>query len=394
MAKQGKFVYRGDKRTVESVVRKSKQSGGAYDSYLSSEAQLLKLKEGESTIRIMPPSWAEKDDERWGDGWDIQVTMHYSVGPDNATYLCLDKMKGETCPVCEARRDATDDERDQMKPQGRFLCWAIDRDNEKAGPQVWSMPITVFREINIRSVDKKHNTPIPIDDPEEGYDVVFSREGTGIKTKYSAFEVMRDASPLHDDEKLQTRWLDYISEHPLPDILQYYDAAHIESVLFGRAERGASDDVDAPEETPVRRGARAGTGDDRDAARGGAPRRAARGRSDEDEADYLDDGAADEVDDGRSSAKGRRTRAGRTDDADEAAPDGGTRTRRRGAESAPDDDIPFEGARGRGARSSARGRAPDRDVEPDPEEEPDDADDPSAVARAKLEEMKRRRSRR
>ena len=256
MAGKSKFVYRGDKRTVESVVRKSKQAGGLYDSYLASDVQMYKSKEGEACVRILPPTW--EDTEKWGDGWEIGVYIHYSVGPDNGTYLCLDKMKGEPCPVCEARRTITDqDEADQLKPGYRTLAWVIDRDNEKAGPMIWSMPITMFKEINARSIDKKTNAPILVDDPEEGYDIVFNRAGTTkTNTKYSAVEVTREPSPLHDDEKLQARWLEYITEHPLPDVLNFYDAEHIEKVLFGKTDR-RKDEEEVTEETetrPSRRG--------------------------------------------------------------------------------------------------------------------------------------------
>jgi hypothetical protein len=255
MAK-GKFVYRGTARTVESVVRKSKQAGGLYDSYLAAEMQMYKPKEGEACVRILPPTW--DDVEKWGDGWEIGVYIHYSVGPDNGTYLCLDKMKGEPCPVCEARRQITDqDEADQLKPGYRCLAWVIDRDNEKAGPMIWSMPVSLFRDINARSVDKKSNAPILIDDPEEGYDIIYNREGTGLKTKYTAVEVSREPSPLHDNEKLQARWLEYITEHPLPEVLNFYDAEHIEKVLFGKTDRrkDAEEETEAePETRPSRRG--------------------------------------------------------------------------------------------------------------------------------------------
>lgn len=245
MAKD-RFVYRGKDRTVESVVRKSKQGGGLYDSYLKSEFNMFKPKEGENNVRIMPPTW--EDTEKYGDGWEIGVYLHYSVGPDNGAYLCLDKMNGEVCPICEARRNTRDEEeQDQLKPSYRCLCWVIDRDNEKAGPSVWGMPMTLFRDINSRSVDKKSNTPILIDDPEEGYDIVFNREGTDMRTKYTAVEVLREASPIHDDERLQARWLEYVQANPLPDCLVLYDAEHIEKVLFGKVSRkDESAEAEAP----------------------------------------------------------------------------------------------------------------------------------------------------
>lgn len=254
MSPVAKFVYRGADRTVESVVRRSKGGGGMYDSVTLPDIPTFKVPEGESCVRILPPGW--EDTDRWGDGWDIEIYLHYGVGPDNSRYLCLDKMKNEACPVCEARLKAADkEESDQLRPRGVNLCWVIDRDNEKAGPQAWFIPKTLYREINTRSVDKKNDTPILIDDPEEGYDVVFHRAGTTMtNTKYTGVEVSRDATPLHDDQKLEQRWLSYIQDNPLPEVLNYYDAAHIEKVLFGKAatKEEVVDDDSVITEEPVR----------------------------------------------------------------------------------------------------------------------------------------------
>lgn len=410
MAKREKFRYRGDKRSVETVSRKSRQSGGMYDSYLLSEVQMLKLRDGENTIRIMPPSWPEEDDKKWGDGWDIGIWIHFGVGPDNATYLCADKMDHGECPICEARRGADDDERDALKPSWRALAWAIDRNNEKAGPQVWGMPVTVFREINLRSIDKKHNTPIPVDSPDEGFDIMFDRSGTGIKTKYEAFEIERDPTPLHDDERVQDKWLDYIEEHPLPDILQFYESDHIRDVLFGKTSRR----------------------DDADEDDGGGRRRTSgsRRRSTDDDAraerDYRsddpDDGEEGDEEEGRSrrtsSARGGRKPARRRpdpdpdDDRDEEEAALSRRSSSRRVDDAPtddeieepdaddlveevDDDPPPRSSRGGGRTRSARlpdPEEPDPDEEePDPDEEPED--DPKERAKGKLDRLKGERGR-
>jgi hypothetical protein len=322
MTKSDRFVYRGRDRTVESVVRKSKQSGGSYDSYLSSEAPKFAPKEGECAIRILPGTW--EDTDKWGTGWDIGVHVHHSVGPDNGAYLCLDKMKGETCPVCEARREATDeDEKDQLRASQRFLCWVVDRDNEKAGPMLWAMPLTLFREINARSVEKKSNTPILIDDPEEGYDIIFSRTGTGIKTKYTAVEVVRDPSPLHDDEQLQQRWLDYITEHPLPEMLNFFEADYIEKVLFGKApsRKNKAVDDDVEDAAPMR----------------GEPRRRPPVNADDDD--------GDDVPSQRSSRHSRRDEVS-GDDGGASQAEAPSRGRLRGSARSEDDDeddsLPFD----------------------------------------------------
>lgn len=246
-----RFVYRGGQRKVESVVKRSKQAGGLYDSWINPEFAFLKVKEGEMEVRIMPQA-ETVDMEKWGDGWEIAVYLHNNIGPDSGTYLCLEKMLGKPCPVCELRASGRleDDEADKLKPAWRAVCWAVDKDSMKSGPQVWALPITLFREINNRSVDKRSNTPILIDDPDNGYNVIFDRQGTGLKTKYSGVEISRDPTLLHKDEVVQERWLKYINDNPLPTVLQYYDYEHIKKVVEGRIARKRGDDEDdAPRST-------------------------------------------------------------------------------------------------------------------------------------------------
>ena len=245
MAKS-KFVYKGSDRSAEELSRKASEGARDYDSIFKSGIPIFKAKEGENCIRILPSTWDEPD-------WDYIIHQHRNVGPDNVSYLCLDKMKdGEVCPVCEAKRLATDkEEADELRIQKGSICWIIDRDDERTGPQVWQMPFTKVRnEIYARSVDKKTRAPILVDDPEEGFDINFTRVGTTVTTEYKAVEVARDPTPIHDDEKLQDKWLDYITENPLPSVLNFYPAEHIEKVLFGK--KSAKTKEDAPEQEPVR----------------------------------------------------------------------------------------------------------------------------------------------
>lgn len=356
MAK-ARFVYTGKDRTVESLVRKSKNAGGLYDSYLVGDVSMLKVKEGESCIRVLPPTW--KDKKKYGDEWDIGVYLHFSVGPDNAAYLCLDKMRGESCPVCEAQRSAADEtEADKLKPSFRVLAWVIDRDNEKAGPQVWSLPPTLFKEITLRSIDKKSNAPILIDDPEEGYDIVFNRVGTTLNTKYTAVEVSRDPSPLHDNQAKQDTWLEYITEHPLPDLLNFYDAEHIEKVLFGRVQRPAREAPEETDETSARTARRRKDPDDAD-AEPETPRRGSRRAEPEPEPEEeapsrssrrraLLDEETDPEPEPETPRRGSRRAEPEPEPEDEAPP-----ARRRAA---PEDDAPVATARRSLERLKPRGR--------------------------------------
>lgn len=380
MAKS-RFVYRGDDRDAATATRKANQTGGMYDSYIKSEVKSLKVKEGENYLRILPDSWPDADVEKWGSWWNIDIYLHYGVGADNATYLCLDKMKGEPCPVCEARSSAIDDEEDsQLRPSWRGLAWAIDRDDEKAGPQVFSIPVTLFREINERSVDKKTKGLIRIDHPDEGYDISFTRKGNDIRTKYSAVEVDRDPRPIHDDEDIQNRWLDYITDNPLPDILVYHDYEHIAKVLHGRSRRGEEQSED---------GGRSAERSERRRPREAAEERPARSGRSNGSRPQLDDPEPE-----REQPRSRfRPRASSDDGADEQPQRRSTRPAR--GESSDEQDR-------RPARSSARREADDEGFteerggrrgrsEPDTQDETGGDEEPSAAARRSLEQMRNRR---
>lgn len=249
------FEYRG--RTAESVERrKSKMAAGSFDKIFKSDIPTFKPKEGENHIRILPPTWnTDPDSEegaRWGDGWEIQIHLHYGVGPDRGSYLCLDKMLGKPCSVCDARHDMDEDEKNEIRVSARNVCWIVDRKNEKLGPQVWSMPGSVAKDIANRSKSRDGN-PLPIDSPQDGYDVTFNKEGTDIKTKYTSIDVDREPSYLNQDEAIEKKWLQYIVDNPLPEVLEYYESDYIEKVLFGagKSEGGGRSERAPRERAPA-----------------------------------------------------------------------------------------------------------------------------------------------
>src|SRR5512135_3474719 len=96
---KARFEYDGGSRTVDDI-HKQQRLGGVNDYFLASDVKRYKPREGENCVRILPPRW--KDKETWGNYWSITTYVHYNVGPDGAAYMCLDKMKGKRCPVCEA----------------------------------------------------------------------------------------------------------------------------------------------------------------------------------------------------------------------------------------------------------------------------------------------------
>lgn len=238
-----KFVYK--KRDDGEVTRRAEKKGGLRDGYIKDGLPFFKPKEGTNTIRIMPPTW----DDPLHYGFDVVV--HNNIGADNSAYLCLRGMKkDDNCCLCEERNQAAN-EKDEayakaLKPQERVVVWLIDRDNEKDGPKLWSMPFTVDKDISIGRRDKRGGTVLQIDNPDDGYDVEFTYAAP-TKTapgKFSGIIVARRDSSLSDDTKQLDAWLDYVANNPIPDCLNYFDNDYISKVYAGKGDEEKSEKTD------------------------------------------------------------------------------------------------------------------------------------------------------
>jgi hypothetical protein len=364
------YKYHGSKRTTEDVDRASKESSSNYDNYTIPGITKYKPREGENRIRVMPPpdfgSSAEGKEmqkeylDKWGADWAIIALLHRNVGSDETTYLCR-KMKGKSCIVCDMLDEMEPEEKDQQRQQKRPFCYVIDRDNEKAGPQFWDMPMGLYRDINLRSKDRRSGAVIYIDDPDEGYDIMFTREGTGKKTKYAGVEIDRDSSPLHDSESKMERWLQKISEQPLPDILRFYSPDHIESTMMGASKKRDEDEED--EDVAPKRRRRGGDEDEDD-----APPKRRRPAEDDDEEDAPPKRKrkpADDEEDEDEPPKRRRKPA--DDDEEEDAP-----PKRRRRDDDEDEDEPAPKKRRRDDDDEDEEDAPKRRRKPADDDEDED----------------------
>lgn len=233
------FTYK--KRDANAVKKRSTQGAGNRDNIFKDDYKVFKVTE-ENSIRILPPTW--EDPEHYA----LDIYIHYGIGPDESSFLCLDKVDSdEKCPICEERAKAEAEGDTEyaasLKPTKRPTCYVIDRDNEDEGPMLWAMPWTVDRDLSAQSIDKRTGEVIPLDDPYEGFDVSFSRQGKGMKTKYVGLSIGRHPSEASDD--LDTV-LDYIQENPIPDTLDIKDADYISQVFAGHsaAKSKEADDED------------------------------------------------------------------------------------------------------------------------------------------------------
>lgn len=225
------FEYKA--RSKDQVSKRATQSGGDYDKYINESVKMFKPADGTNIVRILPPTWDGA--EHFG----LDIYVHFGIGSDNQAYLCLDKMKGEPCPICEelqrVKSEGGDEEYEkQLYPTKRVMVAIIDRDKEKEGPVVWPMSWTMDRDIGKLMIDKRSGEIYAIDHPEEGFDVEFDKEGKGLKTKYSGLAIARKPSELGND-----KWLQFMVDNPLPDLLQYYSYDHIAKVFTGKASKAS-----------------------------------------------------------------------------------------------------------------------------------------------------------
>jgi len=302
MAKTEKRSFRYEKRSREDVRERANMRGGNFDGIWKSNYKVWTPRDGKNLIRILPPTW----DGAKHYGYDLFI--NYGIGVDNQSYLSRFKMLDDNeDPLMLARKEAEKDGDKEvvkaLQPRQRIAYWIIDRNAEDEGPQIWAAPFTFDKDLANLCYDEDTKDIILLDDPEEGRDLRFYKEGKGLNTSYEASKMkIFDASPVHEDENLQKEWLDYIADNPLPDCCHFYDAEHIASVFDGHVRTAEKKDKDDD-------GDKRSSGSGRDRGRADrdndGDRRPSRSRRDEDDTDADDRGSRNRRDNRDSDDVGK-----------------------------------------------------------------------------------------
>jgi len=242
-----KTGYTYKKRSHEQNRKRANQRGGDFDAVLKDGFETWSPKpDVRSKVRIMPPTW--DDPEHFG----IDVWVHYQIGADKNSYICPNRQMKEWCPICEERErvkaEATEEELRALAPTRRVAYFIIDRTREEDGPLVWLAAWTVDRDIMAQA--EVEGEWLEVDHPDEGFDLIFKRDGQGLKTKYNGIKFSRHASPISDDAATQKKWLRLIVKNPIPTILNHFDGEYIQKVFAGTvSKKEASSGTDAAPET-------------------------------------------------------------------------------------------------------------------------------------------------
>ncbi len=369
--KRSRFRYR--ERSREDIEKRANQSIGDWDATFKGDFTTWNPDTGDHEVRVLPPTW----DDPGHYGFDLW--MHYQIGADKQSYPCPEKMNGDPCPICEAvvelQRAGKEELAKKIKAKRRVVVWVVDRDQEKKGPMIWSMAPGLDKDFTKHQTDRRTGEALFVDHPDEGYDLVFTREGTTKNTtKYLGAGVSRRESPLHDDPDKADKWLEFVEDNPIPDTIAYYDYDYMKRVYDAMPPEDDDDEEEAPRSRRDRKGKRRRREDedldDEDEDEDEAPRARRRKRSRiDDEDEDLDE---DEEDESPRRGRGRRSRSsGEEDEEDEE-----------------DEEEPPKRSRKRSSRSSTRSRKSSRRERLDEDEDLDDEDEDED------EEPRRRRRRR
>lgn len=328
------------------------------------DAKMFTPKQGASLVRILPPFFKAKKRH-----YGLTLMVHRNVGPRDQSYLCLrenDMYPGnDKCPVCEELyrlgAHATKEDKQLLTPKPVVVYYIIDRDNEKDGVQVWRVSPRIDGEISGQTINRRNGSYIDVVHPEDGYDLEFTRQGTGLGTKYNGFKFMREPSSVSDSDRRFNEWMDVASERPLDQILVWYSADEIKAEMFGDEKQ---DDSKSDRLSRHR-------SDDDDDRRGSS--RSRRQRDDDDDVEQESRSRIRRVEDKEEQVSRSRD----DDDGDEQRgrapspfrarddePEERSRSRSRTTAEEIDDEIPSEGRRR--AATNGRGRAEDEDMEDRP----------------------------
>lgn len=238
-----KFEYRA--RTADQVGKRASQTGFTREGFVKSDFNTWTPADGTNRIRILPPTWDDADH------YGMDIWGHYGIGPDRSSFLCLQKHQDEPCPVCEERQELYDaGDEDEARPllaRKRVAMWIIDRKEESKGAQLWCAPWTLDQEIAKQS-SSEDGEVLAIDHPEEGYDVIFTREGERERTKYTGVKLARKESPIADDEDDLAEIMEFIIENPVPSVLEFSDYDHMKKTFAGAESKKKSKRRDEEEE--------------------------------------------------------------------------------------------------------------------------------------------------
>ena len=239
---KSKYEYRP--RDPGEVRRRAERSSQSYDSIFKEGFDTYKPKVGDNTIRFLPPTW---DDPKH---YAYTIFVHNNVGPGRGgAYLCR-KMIDKSCPICDAQmqaqRHGEEEDANQLRATERAAVYLLDRKENQPTPRLYNMPRSTDKDICALVYNKNRGTALYLDNPDEGFDVSFQREGNDKHTKYRAFQIDVESTPISDDTKTRDKIMTIVEENPIPTVLNFFSEEYLQGLLSGTVDDQREDRDPAP----------------------------------------------------------------------------------------------------------------------------------------------------
>lgn len=162
-------------------------------------AATVKAQLGKTKIRVLP-GWRNGDQTFWQ---DFGLHFIHGVTPDKdgktlrAIYLCVDKVHGRPCPICEAISSGIATTKDDavhkaLGDSASSSCVLVNAlvltGDDKETPVIFELRPSVFRQILDLIPEYGDITSL-----DEGIDLIINREGSGLNTKYTTMPAAKSA---------------------------------------------------------------------------------------------------------------------------------------------------------------------------------------------------------
>ena len=175
---------------------------GNFTSVLKPNLPLWKCGEGKHQLDIIPFVVGKGYPEAWEPksyAYLLNIWTHYNVGANDGTYLCLNAMFKQDCPVCEYRKQLQDEGADKetadaLKPKRYTLYNVVCYDSpaeEAKGVQIWNVSYHLMERYLLAIADASGEL-VPYADSDLGKRILFNRKGSGAKNTQYLGHVLAD----------------------------------------------------------------------------------------------------------------------------------------------------------------------------------------------------------
>lgn len=188
------------------------------------KVEFFKPSSGKNVIRILPAPEGKRSPYK-------VVHQHYVQTPERPNgvgFVCPAFASRAFCPACKLSNEllSTGNQADrqrayQLKAKARVFVVVIDRAHPERGPQ----PFAYGKQIKEALEDFRRNLDVDVTHPEQGYDIVLIRDGSGKNDTEYRVHLSKSPSPISTDADELRMWAE-----SMPDLDKYGAVKPLEEI--------------------------------------------------------------------------------------------------------------------------------------------------------------------